>query len=336
VKDQKILKIIVLAALPAIPAYFLGKFIITIASSPQYIFLFLTDPLNIAKLFLILVLLGTLSVPILSTNFQSQEQQWIPLGIIVAGFALPQIALYPKAWILLTVSSLLFFLSLGWFRNGLIKTIENTIEIRGGRTFRTQIKYFYLIIAVVTALSFATGHALELREKQVTLKIPEKLLERVVQPFVPVVEKQVGNQLENLVGQQFEQKLNVSGRKEILEFLKEESGETLNEGSIRQKLGISPERLEKVEITKDGNIDLSGALPGATQLLQQRIENILARYQEYVVVFLSTVLFLSAHFLGRLALIFSPVLTTILLAIFKKADIIKVTKETVEAERFTI
>ncbi len=223
-----------------------------------------------------------------------------------------------------------------WFRNALTSKIENTIKIRGGNTFRTPIKYFYLTIALVTALSFSAGHALELQEKKTTLEMPERLLEKTVQPITPIIEQQVGRQLESIVGQQFEQNLNVSGSREILEFLKEESGETLEEGTVRQSLGVRPEQLEGIKITEQGNIDLSGALPGATALMQEKIEKVLARYQEYVIVTFAVVLFLSIHFLSRLALIFCPLFITILLAVTKKAGFIKIAIENVEAERFTL
>ena len=333
---EKLPKILALSLLPAIPAYFLGRIIITLASSPQYIFVFLTYPINIAKLLIVLLMLGVTTVPIFSTTFESQKEKWVSLGIVTISFAIPQTALYPKAWILLIVSSFLFFLALFWLRTALIKKIGNIIKIRGGGTFRTEIKYFYLAIAIVTTLSFATGHTLKLQEKQQTLEIPERLLDRLVTPLAPIIEKQLGQQIENLLGQQFEQNLDVSGQKEILEYLKQESTETIQEGTTRQELGITPEQLQKIEITEQGNVDLSGALPGATGLLQNKIENLLAKYQEYVVVFLATVLFLSMHFLSRLALIFCPVLITILLAIFKKLSIIQLTTEQVEAERFTL
>lgn len=237
---------------------------------------------------------------------------------------------------MLIISSLLFFLSVLRFRNAITSTIGNTIKIRGGKTFRTPIKNFYLIVAVITALSFSAGHTLKLQEKKTTLEMPERLLEKAVQPITPIIEQQVGSQLESIVGPQFEQKLNVSGSREILEFLKEESGETLEEGTVRQKLGLRPEQLEGIEITEQGNIDLSGALPGATALMQEKIEKALARYQKYVIVTLAVVLFLSIHFLSRLALIFCPPLVTILLAVLKKTGTIQVVTETVKAERFVL
>ena len=333
---EKLPKILALSLLPAVPAYFLGRLVVTLASRSQYIFLFLTNPINIAKLFIILLMLGVLAIPIFSTTSESKKRGWGALGIVNTAFAIPQIAPYPRTLVLLIISSLLFFLTLLWLKNALTRKIKNIIKIRGGGTFRTEIKYFYLGIAFVTAASFASGHTLKLQEKQQTLKVPERLLDQLAKPLAPVIEQQLGEQLENLVGQQFEQKLGISGEKEILEFLKQESGETLTEGSVRTQLGLSPEQLEKIEITEQGKIDLSGALPGATTLLQNKLENLLAKYQEYVVIFLATILFLTVHFLGRLALVFCPLLVTILLAIFRKLGIIRVTTEQVEAERFEL
>ncbi|MEA2020288.1 MAG: hypothetical protein U9M98_00955 [Patescibacteria group bacterium] len=314
-EKANIIKIITLSIPIAIFAYFLGTLTVKLSTTPQYIFLLLTNPLEIAKLFFCLLLLSAFSIPALSISYKNRNNLYLSLGIIVTGFALPQLSLSSQSIILLTLSSSLFLGALLLLQYNLHGKIENTVKIRKGFRFQPQIRQFYLLIALIISLSFAIIHTLNLQKNATTIEVPEKML-----------------------GERFESQLGIQDQKEILEFLRQESMESLSEGSTRQELGFSPEKLklEEIKITEEGNLDLSKALPDATEPLQRKIEAELAKHQQKIVFFLAALLFLIIHFLSRFALIFSPILTSLLLAFLRKTKLIQIATKQVESEYFIL
>ncbi len=337
-KNRNIVKIIVLAIPVALSAFVLSTIIANLSTTPHYIFTLLAKPAELLKLFLSLLFLGASGIPILSITHKNKNLLYLSFAIILTGFALPQLGFNLQLLFLLTLSSALFVISLYLVRKSLQTKIENTINIRRSALFQPQIKQLYFFIALIMGISFAVGHSINLQKNATTLEIPERIIEQAAEPFTPFVEQQIGTQLQSLLGSRLESQLGLTNQKEILEFLKQESMESLTEGSARQQLGFNPENLdlEKIEITEEGNLDISKALPGATQILQEKIEKEVAENQQKIVIILAFLLFVTTNFISRLALIMAPLLSSLFLTLSRKTGLIQLTTKKVEAEYFKL
>ena len=334
--NQTLPKLIALSLLSAVPVFFLGSFLAHLNSNPESFILISTNLIEIVKLLLILATCGTaLCLP---PSFNITKQKLAVAAVIpTIGFIIPQLTLNRIGLLLAIISGGLIFAAI--FKLGLeIQSgIKNTLKIRVGETHPPRIRSFFLTVALIFSLNFAANFFIK-TEQTGGFQIPDKLLEEVITPFIPLLENQLGEQIERQFGKQFEERLGVAGEEEILRFLGEELRETLGEGEGRQQFGLTPENLnlDKIKISPKGKLDLSGAVTDLAAALNKQIKTFVTPYQKYIAVLAAVGLFLSIHFLGRVALLFCPPLIALSLYIFKLTKFARMEKETVEAERLRL
>ena len=333
--NKPALKLATLSLTSAIPALFLGTFLAKLSVRPESIILAI-DPSKLIKFLLILIASGTTLS--LTPSFNSTKQE-LALATLAptAGFVFPLLVSSRRLTFLAIISSLLFFAAA--FKLGLEiqSSLNNTLKIRVGETYPPKIKSFFLAVALILSLNFAVSFFIKTKQMG-GLKIPVEILEKATTPFVPLLEDQLGKQIERQFGERFEERLGIQGENEILKFLGSELEETLKEGEGRQRFGLTPENLslDKVKISPEGKLDLSEAIPDLAETFKNQIETFIAPYQKQLVILLAVSLFLAIHFLGRIAVLPCPLLIALSLYILKVTKFTKIEKEMVEAEKLKL
>ncbi len=320
--NKKLPKILALSTLLAVPAFFLGNTITKLATNSQYIYSLLSEPQKIAGLFFILVALGPTAALPFTVRFQQKNKlSWLVILIPAGSIVLFPMVIHPRALLTPILSGIIFSLSLIWLKGKVRGKTKNLVKIKGGQHFRRHLKYFYIFIAVTAAVSFIFGHTLELREQSTVTEVPKNLTEDALESVMSTVEQHLETQIQPQLRTQFIQQLPV------------ENGEVPPELQREQQLTDTTQNKEVPETT---DFDQSSTLPELTDHLQQEIKKIIEPYRDYIVLGLGVALFLTVYFLSKFALIFTPIILSLLLYLAKKTKFFKTQKREIKAERLTI
>lgn len=334
-KNQALVKILVLSLISAIPTFFLGKILANLSANPGAILaIFINIPTIIM---LLLTLAASAAFLSLVPSFNPKNEEIILAAIApTLSFAAPQILFLGENFFVIGITTFLFLVATVKLGSSLRSSIQSRIKIKVWELYPSKIKGLFLAISLIFSLSFGITYFLKIEREG--FKIPDIILDQALDLVVPIFENQLGQQIEQQFGERFTERVGIEGQEEILKFLRKELGETLREGEGRQQFGLSPENLnlEKIKITPEGKLDLSEALSGMKQELKTQIEKMVAPYEKFIAPLLAVLLFFSLHFLGRIAVIFCPMVIALVLKIFSQTGFTKVEKEMVEAERLRL
>ena len=273
----------------------------------------------------------------LTPSFNPKNQEIIFVAIApTLSFAAPQLLSYGKNLPIICATTILFFAAIVKLGFATRKAVQNRIRINAGELYPSKIKGFFLAVALIFSLSFGINYFLKIRREG--FKVPEVALDKAMDVIVPILENQLGQQIESQLGERFAERAGIEGQEEILKFLKSELGETLREGEGRQQFGLTPENLnlEKIEITREGKLDLSEAFSGMKPQLKSQIEKMIAPYQKFIAPLLAFSLFSTLYLLSRIAVLLCPPIIALMLKISTVTGFSRIEKETVEAERLKL
>jgi len=215
--------------------------------------------------------------------------------------------------------------------------ISEYLHFRPLKIFPRTVRLFFIIITILVSANFYFHYNLHIKREGFSL--PENLVNSALSPATKLIEQQLGKQLNNLVGQELEQKIGISGEQQLLEFMKEESIETLREGGGgREQLGLTPENLnlEQIEILPSGEIDIEPVANSIGEEAKKRINAGVNKYIDLVAPVTTLLLFLALTFFDTAATyIFSGVIT-VTVHILKGLGFIKSTIQQEDAERLVL
>ncbi|MFH1566205.1 MAG: hypothetical protein ABIB98_03355 [bacterium] len=252
----------------------------------------------------------------------------------ILGFSTPPFL--PNQIIIACVSA--FFISLGllkmcvYIKMGYLNSIKPKISL----LIPKNIHGFLVILGIVLSLNFYIFFTESTKGQ--ALKIPENLLNKVMEPVIKIIENnletQINNQLQNSLGQV----IDTQDREEMLKFIQAELEETFSEGSTRQQLGFNQDVInpKDITLTSDGNLDIAPVLENLKPTLVKQVNKVLEPYAKYIPILLAFSLF----FILESLFSFLPFLITpfifITIRLLKNVKFIKLIKSTVEVERYSL
>lgn len=154
--------------------------------------------------------------------------------------------------------------------------------------------------------------------------------------MVLLLNKHFAAQLQARLGRRFERAIGSQNREEIVRFVLAEIVELMSEGTARQALGFNPKTIpiEKTIVYENGEIDLT---PVINNMLPGIADNLNRRFKAYLVLIPFIVTGLLIITLVPLTVwpfeLLAGFLTPLIFFIIIKSGLIKIKKETIEAER---
>ncbi len=107
---------------------------------------------------------------------------------------------------------------------------------------------------------------------------------KLTRPFLPVINRQVSNQVEDFIAQKLGKEADVKTRQQLAQLLIKELLEAMSEGTIRQKLGFRPDVIpaDKIKVFPDGSIDIEPALVEAAPKIVKQLNEFLGEYKAWL------------------------------------------------------
>lgn len=333
-KNPALIKIVALSATSAVPIFFLGKTLAGFSPDLGTLFLFVTDlPLTIS---LLVIFVWSAALLSLLPSFNLERNAMILTVILpTITFVIPQfLGKLPNLPLILLGAGILTvaLLRLGF---SIRATIVSRVKLHVWEIFPAKVGGLMTALALIFALVYGGNYYLQINHKG--FSVPDAVLDKAFDLAAPIIEKQLASQIEQQFDAAFRQ-AGITDEAAKLQFLKSEAIETLGEGQGRQEIGLTPENLDlgKITITPEGKLDVSQILADMKPKLKAEIETALTPYQKFIPPVAGVLIFLTLHFLGRLAALLSPIFIYLLIKILTLSGFVQVKKEMVEAERYRL
>jgi len=215
--------------------------------------------------------------------------------------------------------------------------LNDYIKFHPWWAYPPSIKASFIAISFLASVNFFLGYNQLI--KNGGFKIPQDLIKKIMEPGLNFVQNQLGNQINNMFGEKINQKLGVSGEQGILEFMKQESIETLEDGAnARIDLGITPQNigLDQVGISPEGKLDVTPMVDKVSDNVIKMVEDSVNNYLGLVAPIAALSIFLSLCFFGS---IITQLLTFAITGgfwFFEKISLVNRTKHMEEVERLEL
>ena len=329
-------KLAALALAAAVPFFFLGRFFLTFCAQPELVLgTTLIKSGQIGVVFLLLLAVGLLSSlpPALFPNTISLVLSALLSSVVFLLPLLLEKTIHPAVSLALAG---FIFLVLTLSATQITSEIKNYIKFSPAKIFPTKVRRLLFLLALGISTGFGFQYSQKIQREGFTL--PESVISTTLGPIVTLLEAQLGNQIEQLLGDKFEAQIGTRDQEEILKYLKDETTETLEEGQGRKQFGLTPENLnlDKVGIGTGGSLELSEAASGLAPTLKNQIDTMIAPYIKFIPILAALALFSLLQFLGLIASYLVAPLITTTIWLLKKTGFAHLEKEQVEVERLRL
>ncbi|MFW6110337.1 MAG: hypothetical protein ACOC6Q_02860 [Patescibacteria group bacterium] len=205
-----------------------------------------------------------------------------------------------------------------------------------GSILPTRLRKLFLGMSLITAILFSFATSQQLQKKDVT--IPDSVFNKALSPVIGIFQNQLEKQLEQQLSNQFSEKAGVETQEEILNLLKEEFGETMTEGQLRQEMGLNEQNipLDKVQIEEGGKIQTEDAFSDFKPKLKKRIEDALQANIKYIPYITGISIFFTLQFLAFPLSYICALFAGLVVVACKKTGFAKVEEIEVTAKRLRL
>ena len=331
--ESKLLKTLLLAALSAIPFYFLGRLFLTFCARPELVLG--TSLIKSGQLGGILLLL--LAIGLFSSLLPAFSPNTLPLALSAlfssSIFLLPLLIERTVRPAISLALATVVFLALIFNATQITSEIKNYIKFSPAKIFPSKVRRLLFLLALGVSTGFGFQYSQKIQREGFAL--PESVINTALGPIVAILENQLGGQIEQLLGDKFEAQIGTRDQEDILKYLKDETAETLEEGQGRKQFGLTPENLnlDKVEIGTGGSLELSEAAAGLAPALKNQIDTMIAPYIKFIPILAGLALFSLLQLLGFVAAYLVAPLISVIIWILSKTGFAHLEKEQVEVTR---
>lgn len=223
-----------------------------------------------------------------------------------------------------------FFLFLFYVYEATLKRFNLYLKFVPNEIFIPVAKHGFLFLLVILAFM---GYS-QAKNRQLTQSLITPIaLKTVAKPFIIVLNKQLGAQLQAQLGDKFQQAIGTQNREQIVRFVLDETIEGMTEGKTRQLFGFRPDNIpvEKTIVNIDGTIDITPVIDYMLPEITLRLNKQIDRYGALVAAGVAIIVVLFVQpFLAIFQLFFGP-LNNALFAILFSTGLLK--KKTIPAEK---
>jgi len=291
-------KILALSLISAAPLFFFGRFLAGLITQPELIITTTTYLTETVGLFLILIFCGATLT--LAPSATTKTDQLFLAGVLpTLALFLPQLLLAHGPILIPIFSALIFFLSDLKLNFDIRSSIRNTVKLKGMRLYPTPLKGLVFALALIASLT--AGASYQLKIEREGFRIPDPILDSILNRITPTLQ----NQLENP--------------------MKKQPVPTAGNLNWNAK---TPHEGREVDPTK--------AMSELRKNIAERLNAMIAPYEKFVAPTIAVLFFFTVHFLGRLTLLISPLITTLGVKILLAAGFLHKERETVEVERLRL
>ncbi len=224
-----------------------------------------------------------------------------------------------------------FFLFLHLLNNRLKKRAELFVSFRLREIILPILRYSFTLLLLIISLLFY--YQTLIRTKNEKIITPDNL-RLILSPFYTQINEYVNTMLEKTIEEKIKRQVSLKEKKEISALILKESIEALEEGTLRQKVGLSKLKIpaEKIEITSDGSLNVIPALEAVLPEMADSLNSISLRYKTFIPLIVALIsFFFISSFINLLFILLYPFLL-LTFSTLKKLQIIKIKKITVEKE----
>ena len=240
-----------------------------------------------------------------------------------------------------------FDITLSFLNSAIYYALLNFINTQGTKRSKLFIKFipseiffpvlrkaFLFIVIFFAITNFFRTHSLISSDSLLTPSITRY----VTRPIILILNKQIGAQLEQQLGDRFQTAIGTKERHRIVSFVLKELVESMGEGQVRQTFGFTPQNIpvDKVIVYDNGDIDITpvidAMLPDMTVALNKKIAN-------YVLIAPFAIAFITIFIFSALLIpvqLFESLVSLLIFKILISSGFLEIIYEKSDVERITL
>ena len=224
-----------------------------------------------------------------------------------------------------------FFLFLHFFNYRLRERVKLFVSFRLREIILPILRYSFTLLLLIISLLFYYQTLIRTKNEKI---ITSDNLRLILSPFYTQINAYANTMLEKTIEEKIQSQVSLKEKKEISALILKESIEALEEGTLRQKIGLSKLKIpaEKIEIAPDGSLNVIPALEAVLPEIAEKLNSLSLQYKTFIPLIVALIsFFLISSFINLLFILLYPFLL-LTFSTLKKLQIIRIKKIAVEKE----